>query len=217
MPFSPVMRVESGKLHSADPWVELWQIRINSTQVFYACGHPTAVTFNGITYNPYWIERTNDERDTHGTIPILKVSVGNLDSEVSAFLQAGDLLGQTVVRQLVQLGLTGDVNSYVEDRWKILDAELVEFAVIFRLGLTNPLELPFPRRRIQRNRCDFVYGGTLCGYNISRSGALATCDKTFDGTAGCIAHGDDEAAAGIPRDHPRNFGGEPGLAQGPYV
>ena len=207
---------EKNRLQSVATWVELWTVDLDGTNGLFLTPASSPITFNGRTYSRAAIKRDAMSKDTRGSIPTTRVSIGNVDGQ--AVLIAGQyrLSGRPVTVQLVNTSLIGTSTAVITERFSILESEASDLWLVVTLGLQSPMDLPFPRRRYQRNRCDNVYGDDLCGYNTARSGALVACDLTFDKANGCKIHGDDEVAAGLPRQHTHNFGGCPGIAKGPF-
>lgn len=206
---------EKLKVHSAASWVELWAIQSAVGTGVFITSHPTSITFAGIVWDPFPISRSDDTRDTQGSVPFITVSVSNIDRAIQVELDAGNLIDRLAVKYLVNTANLAAAAT--TERFRILEAEVDDLVATFKLGPASPMEMDFPSRRFQRNRCDHVYGGTGCGYDTARAGALATCDRTLLGANGCKVHGDDEVTAGKPREHTANYGGCPSLLRGPFL
>lgn len=71
-----------------------------------------------------------------------------------------------------------------------------DYTVSFTLGMENPLALRIPRRTQRKDRCQWRYKGSECGYG----GSLPSCDYSLQGPNGCSVHNNE-----------RNFGGFPGI------
>ena len=216
---SGLFLAEAMKLHTASSWVELWEIRTTDadpTPAYLIAAHPTAIVFGGRTYSPFPVQRSEESEDTEGTIPEVTLTVANIDRAIQQVIAAG-LRGKVVVRRKVNTAHLGTATNAIVDRYRILSADCSDVAATIKLGVMNPITRDFPGRRYQRNRCDLDYGGALCGYDTTRSGAIASCDRTLLGSNGCRVHGDDEQAAGIPRQHAQNYGGEPAIPRGPFL
>ena len=195
-------------------WVELWELRSSDTEKFCITSNIEAVIFDSVTYSPFPMSRAEFERDAVGAITSASVSIANIDRVIQARLEANELHGRTVVYRLVNTAITASASDCYVERFEILDAVADALTVTFRLGKQNLFDRPFPANRFMRTRCGWVYGSTECGYDTTRSGALATCAKTV---SDCETHGDDEVTAGLVRNHPRRFGGFPGIMKGPYA
>lgn len=199
-------------------WVQLWDIQIDDTNLYRITSNNEAITMDGNSYTPFNIGRTEITEDTEGTVQNLSVSVTNVDRVVQGYLEAGKLIGKSVTLYIIPID-SGSAGSYSSEEavaisLKIQNVTADELAVTFELGQVNLFDQPFPRNRFIRSTCTKKYGSAECGYDTTRSGALATCSKKIDGSNGCIAHGDDEVAAGLPRLHPLLYGGFKGILAG---
>jgi hypothetical protein len=70
------------------------------------------------------------------------------------------------------------------EEFTILGGSAKGYNLSFTMGTENPLRLQFPNRVQYADRCSVQYKGTRCKY----AGALGTCDYTFSGPNGCVAH-----------------------------
>lgn len=198
-----------------ESFVELWEVRVTSSTAFRVTSWPENVSFSGNTYYSYPISRAALSRDSAGNLNQLSVSIANIDRAVQAQLESTSLQGRATVFTMFPMG--GVAADAISETFEILSATADEAFVTLTLGRPNLLAKGFPARRFVRTQCGFVYGSADCGYDITRSGALATCDKSPNGSNGCIVHGTDEVSAGLPRYHPLRFGGFPSLLKGPYA
>jgi phage-related protein len=208
---------EKHKLHSAESWLELWEVQLDATDCLRIVGNPDVVTLGGVDYMPAPIQRVEIKRDSQGVVQQVQVSILDVTGVVVGYLEAGQLVGKTVIYRLVNTADLTDESFSFSERFEILDAIATPAVVTFRLGQLNLFEQPFPKNRFTRTRCRHLYGSDDCAYDTTRSGAIADCDLTLHGANGCIVHGDDEVSAGKPRRHPLQFGGQPSLLKGPYA
>ena len=200
------------KLSNDGTWVELWTVQTTSTTALYITSNPESVTFNGHSYDPFPMTRADIVRDSDGNISDLSVTVANVGREMTNAVSG--LRGNSVALDITNTNALTVSYSYT---FVVKDVIITDIAATLRLGSVNLLTLDFPRERFMRTRCSWVFGSTGCGYDTARSGALTTCDQTLNGANGCVAHGDDEVAAGRARLHPLRFRGYPGLMKGPFA
>jgi phage-related protein len=73
-------------------------------------------------------------------------------------------------------------------------AQTTDYVVTWDLGVRNPVNMSFPRRKQDVDQCSFRYKSPECGY----VGGISSCDLTRAGPNGCNVHG-------------MNFGGFPGV------
>jgi lambda family phage minor tail protein L len=201
-------------MNTTASWLYLWEIRSSDSEAFYLTDNNESVVFAGTTYFPFPISKPQIERDSEGNITDITVAVSNIDRSISAKLENGGLLGQTVILRIVNSAFLATSTDAYTHRFKIMDATCDDLWATFRLGQTNLFTVQFPSNRFMRTRCRWRYGSTECGYNTARSGALVTCAKTLDD---CDDHGDDEVTAGLTRMHPLRFGGFPSIMKGPFA
>ena len=195
-PINSALVNAKNEAHSTTPWVWLFDVDLDGTSLLSVAGHDTAVTYNGRTYAAFPIAVSGLERNSLGDLPTPTVTVTNLSREIASYLEAQG----------------------------VLDAALSLDAASFRLGVYQLFDAPFPSRRQMRGRCDHVYGGVECGYDLTLTNLIsasapnfdiASCDYTLDGDNGCIKHGLNEVAHGRPKNHPKRFGGHIGIPKGP--
>lgn len=207
---------EKNKLHTTSSWLELWEIRLSATDAIMVVGHTEGVTFGSQTYSPFPISRAEFTVDNDGSLIDTTVTISNVDRAVGVLTEQDYLRGRTVIYRLTNSALLATSTAVITERFVVGVVDISIMAATIHLGHANLLEQPFPGARYMRSRCRWVYGSTPCGYDATRSGAIADCDKTLNGDNGCVVHGDDEVTAGKPRLHPLRFGGFPSIPRGPY-
>lgn len=204
---------------SNEAWVELWELRYDESggNGAFITANPEPVTLAGVTYSPFPIGRATIERNLDSNNTEITVAICNVDLFMAGI--ARDLGGTTAILRIANTAYLSSLADVREYRFTVKDVAISDITAELRMSVPNPLEFDFPSERCNRTRCAWLahYGGTECGYDTTRSGALSTCDGTLDGPNGCTAHGADEAAAGKPRKHPLRFGGFPSILKGPYA
>ena len=199
----PNLIPEINKLHSTGRWVWLFDVNVGAGSVYYLANHDSNISWNSTTYYAAPVEAPA-LTDAQGTqIPTIELTVYQIDQGITDRLRDGELQGQTVTMRLVHTDHLSDTTYHLERTAEILTAAVHKDRVVFTLGGANWLTKTLGRRFL-RLRCHHVYGSEVCGYDLARTGALATCARTFDD---CVMHGDDEAADGLYRLHPMRFGG----------
>lgn len=136
------------------------------------------IVWQGNTYAPWPIGAEGFER-TSGQQPTPKLSVGNVDSSITALCLAyDDLVGAIIVRKQTFVQYLDAVNfpggnptadnsqELPEERWYIerkpLEiAEQVEFELASALDFQS---INLPGRQIIANNCPFTYRGEGCAY-----------------------------------------------------
>lgn len=143
-------------------------------------------TYRGETYVKAGFEFSIARSTTE--LPSVSLSVADPTQEIQARLHEYEGGVDFPVRLIVTTTATPDTPE-LEEAFIIASSQAVaeSYMVEFTLGAENPLSLRWPPRLQFRNRCPWRYKGAECGY----TGALATCDFTYDGPNGCEAHGNE--------------------------
>lgn len=199
---------ESQLPHNDKAWIWLFEVEVGTSEAAYITPYDAAVTFDGNTYQPYPMTvPTVPEAGTTNAVTAT-LTLFNLDDMITNRLRDNELLGNKLYIRLVHEDHLSETDVIAHEA-VILGAEVVreKQAVKVTIGIRNWLALIFGRRFL-RLRCHHVYGSDICGYDKDRTGALATCERTF---SDCEAHGTDEANAGLFVLHPKRFGGFKGI------
>lgn len=198
-------------LEQTSAYVWLYTIDIPSVPLskLRLAAYPEALTFErdsagiAIPYSPFAIVHTGSQLSTDGSLPTVTITAQNVTREMSAELEAYNGLENSRVRiVLIERMSLPDGTPIIDEVFEVLRAEMTESTASLVCGQTSAYGTNFPNRRIARDFCAHDYGGAECGYDTTRGGALQTCSKRKDGALGCTEHGDDEVAAGLPRQHP---------------
>ncbi|MCR9222927.1 MAG: hypothetical protein NXH70_02560 [Hyphomonas sp.] len=191
--------IEANQVASAVAFVELVDVEVvdaNGTFVEYLrfCKNTENLTFNGNLYlaanfDIKVVQETSEEpritfnaKDVTG---IIRQSMENY----------GGGIGFNVTLTIVNSAKLTDPPE-LQENFEVLAASASGFDVSFQLGTENPLSLAFPVGKQYRDRCRHKYKGARCKY----VGALGSCDYSYAGANGCIAHSNEQ-----------NFGGFRGL------
>lgn len=137
--------------------------------------HYTAVTYDGVTYNPFPITFDAIRENNQGQIDSIVVSVSNVSRIVQGYLETYDLRGKKVTIITVWSNQLGDSDANLKDVYYIdtfsADQDTVNFVCTTKFDVLN---VQLPQRRFLRNYCQWKFKGSECGY----SGGDSTCEKT---------------------------------------
>ena len=205
------LQTESTKIHSASPWVWLFDVVIDDSAIAYVTNHDASITWNGNTYAPWDIETPTMPETKSNDLQTVTITASDVDQVLTGYLRQGKMVGERVRIVLANSSQLSETTDYVSRSMTILGASANASGgtVTFSLGVFNWGDQTSGRRFI-RTRCHHVYGDVSCGYDKARTGALSSCDRTF---ADCQAHGTNETSVGLLNQHPERFGGFPGLPQ----
>jgi len=177
------------------------------TRPFRITSHNEQVTVDGKTYRPFPVIHEAIAGDSAGNLPQLTLSLSNVSRELDYYIETGKGLSGNRVEMRVYNRAAAAPSDLVAFTFEIAGVALSDTVVTARLQLPSFLRYQIPAELFVRGRCRWAYKGEQCAYR----GPIADCDKTLFGTNGCNVHGIDEESRGLPRLHPRRFGGFPGL------
>jgi hypothetical protein len=219
------LRSEVAKTHGTVPYVWLAEIELARPDIgvpavlFPITSYHTEVTWpigspNVRTWYPFPFTFTPIEQNQEGDLPQVEMAVDNTTRTLMRYLHEGDGMEGNAAT-LYLLTETALAIAYPDHEAQRIDLRIAGAsagdAVSFRLEHPNYFARRSPQDRYIPGRCRLEYGSTACGYVLNAFAAFPTCPKTSDA---CALRGDDHVARGLPRLHPKRFGGTPG-AQGP--
>lgn len=217
-----VLVTEKNKVHNTAPWIWLFEIAIDGTEVVRVAGYHSNIAYGGQTYTAFPIQIGVQSRDARGVLNEIEIIISNLSREIAGYLESGKIIDQKVkVRCVHSANLAQKIHEGI---YSVLSATLTLSVAIFLIGPYNLMKATFPAQRYNRTRCRWDYGGAGCGYTISLPNNIAgtnplfvpaTCDLGLETSNGCRVHGLNEVANGLPKKHPLRFGGFPGIPKGP--
>ncbi len=213
--FSAALIDAKNRHHSANPLVWLYRVSID--------GVPANDLFlanfkRDLSYDPgdgggvrTWLKSSlilEDVSESSGSLSEVRVSLQNVDRDAANRLELGQIMDRRIEALLVSLEDLGAAGHHDSQKWSVRKATVGERVVTFMLGQFPYLTFIFPAERYVRDRCPFVHEGTVNPVFDGRCGAIATlttCDKSFEGAAGCAGN-----------NNQRRFGGHPELLVGPH-
>lgn len=192
--------IEKNKLYSSTPFVILVDLQVidpttgTTVTTLYLARNNEDVVYGGNTYLKANFEFQYEA--TAGEFPSVSISVNDMTNAIQAIMQNyGGGVGSTLTIYVVntdQLDQPADNIEYFD----VLGARAANYVVQWTLGGENILSRQFPKRKQFKNRCNWRYKGTECGY----AGVLDSCDLSLDGANGCSVH-----------NNSANYGGFPGI------
>jgi phage-related protein len=124
--------------------LELWRVDVGGA-FLNIVNNPEPILYGGITYQPYPVQRQDEEQSATGKIAQMVVLVSNVTREPEGYIQATDLRGKTVERRIVDpSNLTWDImDSMSIDSYETDDthARFVLMKPIPAAGLKFPTQV----------------------------------------------------------------------------
>jgi phage-related protein len=199
------LQPETLKTASARPWVWLVEGTLEQTleasPCFRVTSHDQEITYDGDVYHPYPLVIEPIQSSGHD-MPSIRIVLSNATRIWSRYLFAGGgMVGQAVT---VTLTHVDHLDAGTGWTFVVGGCDMTDESFALTLQLPDFWSVAVPTEVYRAGRCRWRYRSDECGY----LGTMADCNKTL---SACIAHGDDMAAAGRPRRHPRVFGGFPGI------
>ena len=199
--------VDKNKLSSDNVYLLLLEVDVMDPstgkvrETMYIANNNENITFGGTVYTaiPFECELVQDK----DSAPTATLTVYDFTQTILAALnQEGWSLSWPARFKVINTKNMDSGEVDLEQNFRLLDATAGsdKFSVSFTIGAENPLALRFPVRQQFRNRCAWGYMGGYKGPKCKYAGTMDSCDYTFTGPNGCIAHGNS-----------LNFGGFPGV------
>lgn len=162
-----------------------------------------------IVYYPAPIVHGGIQESGEGDIPTLEVTVANISLEIAPRLDAaGGWVGNRAVVHLISSINPEETMGTIRIDLEVVGAAMTPLTSTFNLGAYNTFRSNFPPFLYTKRHCRWIFGGPECGYVLGVGGAYTSCRNDL---TDCRLKGDDEVARGLPRMHPRRFGGKPGI------
>lgn len=146
------------------------------------------------TYTPFNFELDGASVKNDGSLPQITLKVSNVNRLVEgAIVQYSGVAGaQANIYVLNTDNPSGEPEIALETT--IIRTTTDSKFATFTCGALSPLRRLFPPRLYYAGTCMWRYKGARCQY----TGNLPTCDLSFDGTNGCIAHANQQRYGGFP-------------------
>lgn len=139
-----------------------------------------SITFAGIVYSEFPIERDDIATDVTGRISTVKIRGSNVNLQLSAYMASGDMRGFRVRVRKVFRNLLSDPNDAIVLFVGIIDSVSANEATL-ELDCVDRMDILIPRipYRTYSNRCPWVFKGKECQYDNNNSTSFTECPKTF--------------------------------------
>lgn len=137
------------QLEGANIWAHLVEIYVNANTTAYLTSHPETLTWNGVTYMPIPLAIGEEESNTSGELPQLRVSVSNFGGMAYKFAKDNDLSLQNTTLRFINTTLTASGNAD-SITMQILGSMFVGEVAVFNLGWNFNYDALGPNRTYDR-------------------------------------------------------------------
>ncbi len=157
---------EKNKLDSSGAWLRLLDVMVNTALSVKLAHSPVPVVFAGETFAAFGFQVQEATVDSKGGLADLEITVSNVTREMSAFVEANDLRGNSIRYRAVHSDhLSSADMAAFDESYEIDSYEVTQETCSFHLSHQQLLQFTFPARRAVRNHCQHRYKkATECGF-----------------------------------------------------
>jgi phage-related protein len=191
---------DKNRLASDRAWMIALQVQVidpvtnNLVETLRLIRNDESSVINGENYQPFPFDFEIEERDGLPTVGL------TIQDQTQAIQQRMEDYGGGVGFNVIVMAVSGvdaatiDAEPELTEEFQVLTASIADYVVTWQLGVPNPLNSSFPRRKQFQDQCSFRYKSAECGY----VGAIESCDLTLAGVNGCGAHSNSQNYGGLP-------------------
>ncbi len=199
---SAAAKIEKNKLAADGVWLVLLEIIIPVlNETLRLVRNTDNITWRGYTWTAFPFVPDDINEDSKGELQTLAIKVSNVTRTVQYYLEQGDGgIGASVKLYVIHSKHLELAQAEFEETFEITSTSADAHWVTFSLGPGYPLMARRPERRILKNFCQFVYGGTECAVSAAVKLEYPSCNKSL---ADCRKRGNSV-----------RYGGEPSIPAG---
>jgi len=151
------------------------------------------IVWNGHTWEKCWFDIDGIGEDTNNSkAPEIQVNFSNIGGMIEEqIIAAGNFARAVVNLYIVNTNCLDEADPIYSVSLKVQKVTVNKKIVSFKVGLSNPLMMPFPTWQFHGSICQYFKNGTLfkgplCGYTGTE---FTTCDYSI---SDCIERGNTE-------------------------
>lgn len=195
---------QKNKLEPDGAWVWLLRIKLSATEYMRLARNAADVTFLSETWRAFPFNVTDIKETADGELATMNVLVEDVDGAIGSIVRKNDGLSdrEVIVYKLPHdLAATptdgGGKRNYLTWSTTVQAVSYSQRSVVFQLSGSSLVRIGGPAGIITRDACPYVFKDpNTCQY----SGSGTFCDKSLDGTQGCLFY-----------NNVINYGGSPGI------
>lgn len=217
---SDIITLHKNQLRAEAPFVWLYEvdtnedplttIRLTNYDKQVTAPHPLSLIGEEFTWYPAPIVHGGVEQSGEGDLPSITVTVGNASLEVGTIIErlAGMAGNQARIWLISSLDMS-NLSTGIFLEGEINSCSVNATSATFQFASFNPFQRSFPPYLFSRRQCRWLYGDVNCGAKPGEGSVPLQCPGYT--LSACEEVGDAEAASNLPRLHPQQFGGFPGI------
>lgn len=198
------LKIESNSMEPAGGWIWMAKITLSPTQVMRLARNTVDLTFLSETWRAFPFEVGDIKESSDGELTTMTLTVADVDGGIAKIVRQNDGLSDAevvVYRVPAALFLMptdgGGRRNYLAWLTTVAGVAFTRESVALQLSGASLMRFGAPVEKISRAACPYRFKDPdTCQY----SGAGSSCDKTLDGTLGCLSY-----------NNVVNYGGEPGI------
>lgn len=159
------------------------------------------VTFLGETWQPFPFDEPQPREDMTGELESTRLTFADPTGYIVDLIRKNNALADRRVTlykvATALLATPTDAMSrrnYITQQFTVVGVTTSRTGAVIELGAMNAVRLAVPQLLAGRDTCRWAYRGAECGY----TGQLPTCDRRWDSSNGCLAHGNQDRFGGFP-------------------
>lgn len=199
------LKAELAKL-SPDGYVTwLAQVNLFGGEVLRVARTQQPVVFLGEAWQPFPFDEPQPREDLSGELISMRLTFVDPTGYIVDVIRKNNALADRTVTlyKVATVLLATPVDgmsrrNYMTYIYTVVSCTTTRTGASIELGAVNAVRLAVPQLLAGRNICRWAYKGADCGY----TGQLPTCDRQWDSSNGCLAHGNASFSGifpGIPR------------------
>ena len=161
-----------------------------------------------VLYYPAPIAHGDLRVSKQGDIPQFQMQVGTATLEMMQWLEDYDgLIGGDAVVRLVSSADLLNPNANLSFYGQVTGCSVDPERTALTIGPQNLVGVKAPPQRFSKFHCRHRYGSAACGADLTNEDFFAlfpTCPRIHEA---CVERGDAEESLGLPRLHPKRWGG----------
>jgi len=177
LPLPPSLISEKNALSSDSPALALLEIDMPQlAQPLKFVANDVNITWDGDTWAAFPFEINNIGEPAKGELPSVSLRVSNVSRAIQGYVELADGgVDADVIIRVINGGDLAELNPYIVLNFRVASTSVDAQWVNFNLTSTNTWSRLFPKAKVLKNNCAYIFKGVHCGY----TGGETVCDRTL--------------------------------------